>query len=228
MQVKKPSNTRPSQASLGPNGALGAGAAGAGAGAGAAVGAGAGDAAGGGGVGTDGDTGALGLLAGTEAGALALRAGSAALRAEAARAAAEAAREGAEAAAAVALAVTVGATLIVVVAATLLTVLVEEVGPDAVTVAVGVGVAASVEAGAGDRVKANKAAPTATIPMPAIAHTLEDTPPDFSERGKGLGMVSAGASPPAEPPAIFSMRPGSVDGNCVAANCVLGPYSESL
>lgn len=188
------------------------------------------------------------------AGALALRPAAKARAADAARAAIEAVAvvgNGAEAAGvegvggvAIALVVVLPVALFVALAlaATLLVVLdamlVLGSGVLAVTVVVAVIAAGScaMGAGAGLRVNQNAAAPMATTTVPIKAQGLEDLV-FLSDGGNCAGAVSSGMGNMAPfvsaclsklRSALLPKAPGSVMGNCVGENCVLGPYSESL
>jgi hypothetical protein len=180
-------------------------------------------------------------------GALALRLGNKALTAEAARAAGVAVGTVAEAVvvfrlvvavgeavAAVVLAVVVMATLALAAGVTVVDTLVSGV----LTVAVAVVPTGSCATGAGVGLRVNQkaAAPIAKAAIPISAQGLEDLA-FLAEGGNCAGAVSRGMGCRGMgfmPPVSSALRsdllsaPGSVRGNCVGANCVLAPYSESL
>jgi hypothetical protein len=245
MQDRKPSNKRSAQASRGPigprveGGALGA--------VGVVLGLWRAGAAEGSGAETGGGVEVLLLELGagvaTLLGPLARRWGNAALGAEAARAAeaaAEAANAGAEApgigGVVVVLvdAVAVVAVAVGVAAATLALVSVLAGGVLTVAVAVvGAGSGLADAAGALElRVNQKPAAPTANAARPINAQGLLD----LAARAEGGNMAGAVSSGMAFIPCSLSAcsgtgapkPPGAVMGNCVGANCVLAPYSESL
>jgi hypothetical protein len=251
MQERKPSNKRSAQASRGPAGpreeGVGLGALGVELGfwrVGAAEGSGAEEGEDEG----DGDEELLFELGAGVAvlpGALARRWGEAALGAEAARAA-EAAAETAEAAGKApdatdaVLVLEVDAVAVMAVAveepAEALVALVSVFADGVLTVAVAVVGAGSGLAGAAGglalRVNQKPAAPTANAARPISAQGL----PDLAARAEGGNMAGAVSSGMAFMPCSLSAcsgadapkPPGVVMGNCVGANCVLAPYSESL
>jgi hypothetical protein len=102
------------------------------------------------------------------------------------------------------------------------------------TVAVGVGagaVAAASTLGAGLRNNQNKPTPTTAAPKPIQPQGAEALA--WLARGSLAGVVSSGMAfmlleSSSVTPAILCKPPGSLAENCVGANCVLGPYSESL
>lgn len=242
MQDWKPNSTRPSQASRGPEGPR---AAGAGAGAGV-VGVAAGRGAG---AGADTDSSIAGVVtvrAGS--GALLRRPGGLARAAEAARAAAkaraaEAAANGEEAAGSVGVAI--DDTLAVLVVRILDVELgVASVGVLAAGTEIGLIVAvgvlatsvggAAVSGAAGPRVAKKAAIPMTAAPRMPQSIVLDDfggaelAALDLTRSAsKGMGAISALAFGLIAPEA-FCTEPGSVIGNCVGANWVLAPYSESL
>lgn len=102
-----------------------------------------------------------------------------------------------------------------------------------VAVMTGVG-AAAVGAGAGPRVAKNAAAPITNALKPTQSIFLEDflgaVPclPDLTRSASsGIGFMAVLDFALIAPDA-FCAEPGSVMGNCVGANWVLAPYSESL